>query len=81
MEIGSHKKIYKHYDLIERIAKDSMKNGRSERFIRMYLQQIGEEVTMELDELRARCIEEHGWHLDDGSFMMGFCVRCNECLG
>lgn len=80
MEIGSNKKIYEHYDLLERIAKDAMENGRSERFIRTYLHQICEEESMVLDELHARCIEDHGDHLVDDPSMIGFCVRCGECI-
>ena len=27
------------------------------------------------------CLAQYGKHLDDGGYLMGFCVRCGECLG
>lgn len=33
------------------------------------------------EQLPAMCLAEHGSHMDDGSFMYGFCKRCGTCLG
>lgn len=65
-------KAYRHHsEIIE----------HANKMVHDLIRQRDEEVREIQKTLERKCIEEYGGHIDDGSFMYGFCKNCGICLG
>lgn len=54
--------------------------GQQRAELEQKLKEIAEIRDKKIEQLEHDCVRIHGGHLDNGGYLMGFCVRCKTCL-